>query len=77
MSQVGRVSRVGLVSVFVLIFSHAPDSPYPPYSPLFAQQPDRALTEAQARRVNERMVVLQREAERLAGEARTLVGDLR
>ncbi len=42
-----------------------------------AQAPDRAQTEALARRVNERMRALQREAERLAGEARTLVGDLR
>ena len=41
------------------------------------QVPDRARTEALARRVNERVRVLQREAERLAGEARTLVGDLR
>ena len=42
-----------------------------------AQAPDRTRTEAQARRVNERIVALQREAARLAGEARTLVGDLR
>jgi len=42
-----------------------------------AQAPDRARTEALARRVNERVQALQREAERLAGEARTLVGDLR
>ena len=41
------------------------------------QAPDRARTEALARRVNERVRALQREAERLAGEARTLVGDLR
>jgi septal ring factor EnvC (AmiA/AmiB activator) len=39
--------------------------------------PDRARTEALARRVNERVRALQREAERLAGEARTIVGDLR
>lgn len=42
-----------------------------------AQTPDRARTETQTRRVNDRIVALQREAERLAGEARTLVGDLR
>jgi murein hydrolase activator len=42
-----------------------------------AQAPDRAQTEALAGRVNERVRALQREAERLAGEARTLVGDLR
>jgi septal ring factor EnvC (AmiA/AmiB activator) len=42
-----------------------------------AQTPERARTEAQARRVNDRITALQREADRLAGEARTLVGDLR
>ena len=42
-----------------------------------AQAPDRARTEALARRVNERVRALEREAQRLAGEARTLVGDLR
>jgi murein hydrolase activator len=42
-----------------------------------AQAPDRTRTEALARRVNERVRALQREAVRLAGETRTLVGDLR
>lgn len=42
-----------------------------------AQQPERLRTEAQARRINDRIAALQREADRLAGEARTLVGDLR
>jgi len=42
-----------------------------------AQAPDRSRTEALARRVEERVRGLQREAARLAGEARTLVGDLR
>ncbi|HEY6361257.1 MAG TPA: peptidoglycan DD-metalloendopeptidase family protein [Vicinamibacterales bacterium] len=40
-------------------------------------QEGRARTEALAQRVNERIQALQREADRLAGEARTLVGDLR
>ncbi len=44
---------------------------------LAAQAPDRSETEALARRVDERVRGLQREAARLAGEARTLVGDLR
>src|SRR5687767_6454568 len=44
---------------------------------LSAQGPDRARTDAVNRRVNDRIVALQREADRLAGEARTLVGDLR
>ncbi len=42
-----------------------------------APTPDRAATEAMARRVSERVRTLQREADRLAGDARTLVGDLR
>lgn len=48
-------------------------------APVTAQVPatERAKTEALARRVNERVLALQREAARLAGEARTLVGDLR
>ena len=41
------------------------------------QAPDRARTEALARRVAERIAALQREAEQLAREAQTLVGDLR
>ena len=44
---------------------------------LAAQTPDRSRTDAVNRRVNDRIVTLQREADRLAGEARTLVGDLR
>lgn len=44
---------------------------------LAAQTPERAQTEAQARRVNERMQALQREADALAAEARTVLGDLR
>ena len=42
-----------------------------------AQTPDRARVDAVTRRVNDRIVALQREADRLAGQARTLVGDLR
>ena len=44
---------------------------------LSAQTSDRAATEAMARRVTERIQALQREAVRLAGEARTLLGDMR
>lgn len=46
---------------------------------LAAQSPttERAAAEAMARRVSDRVRALQREADRLAGEARTLVGDLR
>jgi septal ring factor EnvC (AmiA/AmiB activator) len=40
-------------------------------------QSDRARTESQARRVNERLIALQREADALAREQRTLLGELR
>jgi len=43
----------------------------------FAQLPDRARTEALARRATERLQALQREADRLASEERTVLGDLR
>jgi septal ring factor EnvC (AmiA/AmiB activator) len=42
-----------------------------------AQQDDRARTEALARTTSERLKVLNQEADRLASEARTLLGDLR
>jgi outer membrane murein-binding lipoprotein Lpp len=44
---------------------------------LSAQQPERARTEALARRATERLQALQREADRLASEERTLIGDVR
>jgi len=44
---------------------------------LSARQTDRARTEQLATRVNDRMRALQREAEALATQSRTLVGDLR
>jgi septal ring factor EnvC (AmiA/AmiB activator) len=45
--------------------------------PLLAQQPERARTEALARRATERLQALQREADLLASEEQTLIGDLR
>src|SRR4051794_23072425 len=42
-----------------------------------AQAPDRARTEALARRAGERLVALQREADRLAREEGTLLNNLR
>src|SRR3989442_3571741 len=42
-----------------------------------AQAPERARTEALARRASERLQALQREADRLTAEERTLLGDLR
>ena len=44
---------------------------------LAAQTADRGRTEAEARRVNDRIRALQNEADGLAGQARTLLGDLR
>ena len=41
------------------------------------QAPDRARAESQARRVNERLITLQREADALAKQQRSLLGDLR
>jgi septal ring factor EnvC (AmiA/AmiB activator) len=46
-------------------------------SALAAQSPDRTRTESQARRVNERLTALQREADALAKQQRSLLGDLR
>src|SRR2546430_17222272 len=43
----------------------------------FAQPPDRARTEALARRATDRLHALQREADRLASDERTVLGDLR
>ncbi len=44
---------------------------------LLAQQADRATTEAMARRATDRLQALQREADALAAQERTLLGDLR
>lgn len=44
---------------------------------LLAQQPDRAGTEAMARRATERLQALHREADRLASEEKSLLGELR
>ena len=46
-------------------------------SALAAQSPDRTRTESQARRVNERLTALQREADALAKQQRSLLGELR
>jgi len=44
---------------------------------LAAQAPDRAHVDAQAKRAAERLAALQKEAETLAGQERTLLGELR
>jgi septal ring factor EnvC (AmiA/AmiB activator) len=44
---------------------------------LVAQAPDRSQIDAQSRRAAERLAALQKEAEALAGQERTLLGELR
>jgi murein hydrolase activator len=44
---------------------------------VLAQTPDRARTEALAQRATDRLQVLRKEADRLAADERTLLGDLR
>jgi murein hydrolase activator len=78
-----RVASLALVLAFISGLIPFPPygthNPYPPYSPypssLIAQ--DRATTDATARRVNDRVRTLQAEADRLALQVRTLLGDLR
>jgi len=68
---------VVLVGLFVTgALSLQPVPPFQPFQPAVAAQ-DRGATDAMARRVNERIRVLQAEADRLASQARTLLGDLR
>ena len=61
------LTRPALLAIVIALTAHGVN----------AQAPDRAGADALARRVSERMAALQREAERLAIESRTLVGELR
>ena len=67
------IARVFLtvVTLFLLF------SPLPPFQPVYAQSADRNATDALARRVDERIRALQAEADRLATQARSVLGDLR
>jgi septal ring factor EnvC (AmiA/AmiB activator) len=60
-----------VVTLFLLF------SPLPSFPPLHAQNADRNATDALARRVDERIRALQAEADRLATQARSVLGDLR
>jgi murein hydrolase activator len=81
-----RVASLALVLAFIsglIPFSpYLPHSAYlshplsSPYSPSLIAQ-DRGSTDAMARRVNDRVRALQAEADRLALQVRTLLGDLR
>jgi len=75
---VGQVTFIILMSFF-LDLPYILYPPYPPHSPfrLILHAQDRAASDALARRVNDRIRALQGEADRLAAQARTLLGDLR
>ncbi len=62
-----RVSRGGLATVMLAALAPA----------LLSQSPDRARTEAFAQRAIDRLQALQQEADALASQERTLLGDLR
>jgi len=71
-----------LVIVLIVILLVNPFFPFQPFLPLSPFQlsvaaQDRQAAESMARRVNERVRALQAEADRLASQARTLLGDLR
>lgn len=68
-----------LVNPFFPFQPFLPLQPFPPLSPfqLSVAAQDRQAAESMARRVNERIRALQAEADRLASQARTLLGDLR
>ncbi len=67
----------GLLAVFATFATFATFALIVVAPVVFAQLPERARTEALARRATERLQALQREADRLAAEERTLIGDLR
>ena len=75
-----RVASLALVLAFISGLIPFPPywthNPYPPY-PLSLIAQDRGTTDATARRVNDRVRTLQAEADRLALQVRTLLGDLR
>jgi murein hydrolase activator len=66
-----------VVRPFSPLRSVQPFPPFSPVQPVFAQSADRGATDAMARRVNDRVRALQAEADRLALQVRTLLGDLR
>src|SRR5437867_6246320 len=66
-SAISAISAVSAVSAFIVAACVA----------LAAQTSDRARTEALSRRATERLQALQREADRLASEERTIIGDVR
>jgi hypothetical protein len=82
----GRSWTLVALAVAVITFAVQFLVPFPPFQPLklfslfpplFAQTTERGATDAMARRVNDRVRALQAEADRLALQVRTLLGDLR
>ena len=74
--QDGRARRDGKsVALLVFVLTLWPFPALQPVPPLFAQ--DRAAADAMARRVGDRIKALQGEADALAAQSRTLLGDLR
>src|SRR3989442_3141605 len=67
-----RSSSVGSALIVLALAAAAAAAPA-----TAAQAPERARTEALSRRASERLQALQREADRLTAEERTLLGDLR
>ncbi|PYR42251.1 MAG: hypothetical protein DMF93_06280 [Acidobacteria bacterium] len=65
----GSIARVVILAFFAIFACSAFSSQ--------AQPPDRARTEALARRATERLQALQREADRLASEERSLLNDVK
>jgi murein hydrolase activator len=59
----------------VLLFAASLDAPTPAQAP--AQAPDKAAAQTQVRRATERLKILQREADSLTAQARTLIAELR
>ena len=77
MKQVGTAVGIAAALPFLASFiTRSPSPRYLPYPPSVAAQ-DRPAADAMSRRVNERIRALQAEADRLAAQARTLLGDLR
>src|SRR5262245_35434083 len=72
-----RALVASVIAIVLINISFLSFQPLPPFQPLLAQSGDRGATDAMARRVNDRVRALQAEADRLALQVRTLLGDLR
>src|SRR5262245_49891660 len=85
----GRERRDGrdgmILALVIMLLLMAPSLPFLPLQPILPFLPllpsvaaqQRPAADTMARRINERIRTLQAEADRLASQARTLLGDLR